>query len=167
VKPIFIAIPAAIVLVLILYLMGLLDILSPKPPSEKYKDRNPIVVVHDSEMEALAAAIAESKAIGGQHYKTSGTPSMEPLISGQVYIVSAPKPYDQLQEGEIANYGPKWANGGLVLHRLVSKDKEGWIASGDNNRNSESWEKVKPDNYRDCVVKIHTYKGAEKTRVKK
>lgn len=136
-------------------------------PAEKYKDRNPAVVVHETAADARKAAIAEAVAIGGKHYQTSGTPSMEPLCVGKVFLVAAPKKYEELQQGEIANYRPKWANGGIVVHRLVQKDKGGWIASGDNNRNSENWERVKADNYLDAVVKIHTYKGAEKTRVKK
>jgi hypothetical protein len=137
-----------------------------KPPHEKYKDRNPAVVVHETAEQAHAAAMAEAKALNGRIYKTSGTPSMLPLIDGQVFVVGQPKAYDQLCEGDIANYNAKWA-GGTVLHRLVAKDKEGWIPSGDNNARSEPNEKVKPDNYCDVVVKIHTYKGAEKTRVKK
>lgn len=136
-------------------------------PKDRYKDRNPVVVVHGTEREAEAAARAEAASLKGQSYRTSGTPSMEPLILGKVFTVCVPKPYDQLRQGEIANYRAKFASGGLVLHRLVQKDKDGWIGSGDNNRWSESNERIRPDNYVDAIVKIHTYKGAEKTRVKK
>lgn len=135
-------------------------------PAERYKDRNPAIVVHETEKDAAMAAYEEAKKLNGRYYKTSGTPSMEPLVMGRVYAVGVPKKYEEIQAGDICNYKAKWANG-IVFHRMVQKDKEGWIASGDNNSRSESYEKVKPDNYMDCVVKIHTYKGAEKTRVKK
>lgn len=135
-------------------------------PKDRYRDRNPVVVVHATEKEAEAAARADAAKLKGISYRSVGTSSMEPLLVGRAFLVGVPKPYEQLQEGEVANYRPKWANGGVVVHRLVQKDKGGWIASGDNNRNSESWERVKADNYLDAIVKIHTYKGAEKTRVK-
>lgn len=132
------------------------------PPASRYA--NPPVVMHDTEAEAAAAARLEASQNNGRLYRTGGTSSMEPLIVGQVYVVATPKPYDQLKEGDIMNYKPKWANGGVVIHRGVQKDKDGWIASGDNNPRSESWERIRPDNYLDTVTTIHTYKGAEKTR---
>jgi len=144
-----------------------MSLLNPKPPAERYKDRNPVVVVHETAEDARKAAYSEASGLKGRVYRTVGTPSMEPFITGQVYVVGVPKPYDQLQQGEIANYRPKFANGSIVIHRLIQKDKGGWIGSGDNNRWSESNERIKQDNYLDAVVKIHTYKGAEKTRVKK
>lgn len=136
-------------------------------PKDRYKDRNPVVIVHATEQEARSAALADAAKLKGNHYLTSGTGSMEPLLTGRVYVVGVAKPYDQLQQGEIANYRAKFADGGIVVHRLVQKDKGGWIGSGDNNRWSESNERIKPSNYIDTVVRVHTYKGAEKTRVKK
>jgi len=135
-------------------------------PMDRYKDRNPVVVMHGTEREAEAAARADAAKLNGRAYRASGTPSMEPLVVGQVYIVGAPKKYEEIQAGDICNYNARWAQG-IVCHRMVQKDREGWIPSGDNNSRSEPFEKVKPDNYLDCVVKIHTYQGAEKTRVKK
>ena len=149
--------------------MGLLDAITPKPPMEKYRDCNPKVVVHATQEEARIAAIDEASKSGGVAYNTSGTSSMEPLIVGKVYVVGTKVPYDQIKEGQVANYRAKWAaekGAGLVLHRLLQKDKDGWIASGDNNSRSENWGRVKPDNYVDVITTIHTYKGAEKTRVK-
>lgn len=135
--------------------------------STRYKDRNPAVVMHDSEAAARKAAIAESSERSGKWYRTTGTGSMEPLVAGRVFMAAVPKPYEELKVGEIVNYKPKWANGDTVVHRLVQKDRGGFIASGDNNPRSESEERVKPDNYLNTVVTIHTYKGAEQTRVKK
>ncbi len=136
-------------------------------PKDRYRDRNPVVVVHATEKEAEAAARSDAASLKGTHYRTSGTSSMEPLVLGKVFVVGVPKKYEEVQAGDICNYRAKWANGTPVMHRMVQKDREGWIPSGDSNPRSEPYEKVKPDNYLDCVVKIHSYKGAEKTRVKK
>lgn len=150
------------------WIFAIMSFLALQSPAEKYKNRNPVVVTHATEAEARDAAMASAKQSGGGFYRTSGTGSMEPLMVGQVFIVNTKKPYDKLMEGDIANYRPAFkADGTMFLHRLVQKDRDGWIASGDNNKRSESWARVKPDNYVDVVTAIHTWKGAEKTRVKK
>jgi hypothetical protein len=137
------------------------------PQSERFKKMNPAIVVHPTADDARVAAEAEAKKVGGKLYRTANTGSMRPTISGQSYVVGVKKPYDQIKEGEIGNYMPKWAKGQVVIHRFVQKDKGGWIASGDANKRSESWERVTPENYHDTVTAIHTYVGADKEPVVK
>jgi hypothetical protein len=137
------------------------------PQSERFKKMNPPIVVHPTEADARKAADEEAKKVGGKVYRTGGTGSMRPTIVGRPYTVAVKKPYDEIKEGEIGTYRPKWANGQIVVHRFIQKDKDGWIMGGDNNKTYENWERVKPDNYHDTVTAIHTYVGADKEPVVK
>jgi hypothetical protein len=87
---------------------------------------------------------------------------MAPTFDNDDYLVGVAKPYDELKEGDVVNYRPKWNDGKLTCHRLVAKDKDGWIASGDNNGRSENWERVRPENYVDVVVSVHRTKKQPK-----
>lgn len=54
----------------------------------------------------------------------------------------------------------------IVTHRLVQKDKAGWIASGDSNKHSENFERITPDNYFGTVLKIYTHPKSERHKKK-
>ncbi len=127
---------------------------------------NPTIYRHKTLVEAKLSATAEARDIAGVHYQCIGTASMEPLIVGQAYVVCEWTPFSALKVGDIINYLPAWNYGRLTVHRIVAIDRGGLIMSGDNNRWSESWERVTADNYVNRVVSIHAWDGIENTRVR-
>jgi hypothetical protein len=82
------------------------------------------------------------------------TGSMIPTLLGGDYVVLAPVPFDSLVLGDIVTYKAGWFKGdGLVIHRLVAKDKAGFIASGDANKRSEPEWRITPASYHaKCVA---------------
>lgn len=76
------------------------------------------------------------------------TGSMRPTLLDGDYVVLSPVPFDTLKLGDIVTYKAGW-NPALasVIHRLVDKDKGGFIASGDNNARSEPQWRITPDSY--------------------
>ena len=86
------------------------------------------------------------------------TGSMFPLFpAAPTFIVSKIIPFAEIRPGIVAVYRAKWAPKFPVAHRLVSKDGLGYIASGDANKRSESWERVVPGNFLGEVVGIWTF----------
>lgn len=82
------------------------------------------------------------------------TGSMIPTLLGGDYVVLEPVPFESLKLGDIVTYKAGW-NMALdsVIHRLVAKDKSGFIASGDNNPRSEPEWRITPDSYKaKCVA---------------
>lgn len=136
------------------------------PQTKQFEGRNPHVITHPDALTANLAAIHEAAAKSGEWYECVGTASMEPLIIGQAYLVAVRVPYADLRVGDVVNYRPEWTGGRLTVHRLVSRDGGGFIASGDNNRWSESYERVTEAKYVDKVITIHSYVGVESTRIK-
>jgi len=130
--------------------MGLLDFL--KPQADRYPAPE---VVEDENPSVRAWLDTTGKESTHRTYRVEGTGSMKPTLQGDDYAIHEKVPYDDLKEGDIINYRPKWAKGKIIVHRLVQKEKRGWIASGDNNRESESWEYVTPEKYMDKLVKVY------------
>ncbi len=114
-----------------------------------------------SQREAMLAANALAKSVGGTLVLTSGTRSMEPLIHGRTYVVVAQRPYRSIARQDILLYRgrPDAAKSERrpLLHRAVLQDRYGWLMSGDNNRWSESWDRVTPDTYLGTVVAIFSF----------
>lgn len=93
----------------------------------------------------------------GMHFRILPTGSMEPTIKGGDIIVVAGKgnrPYASLKAGEIIVYYASWMarDQPPVAHRLITKDRYGWILSGDANPTSESSWRVTEENYVGVVV---------------
>jgi hypothetical protein len=95
---------------------------------------------------------------------TSGTPSMEPLIRGQAYVLVQYLPYDTIAKGDLLVYQgrPNAAKADRVcmLHRAVMMDKGGWLMCGDNNRWTEVWDRVPPITYLGTVTTILDFSQA-------
>jgi hypothetical protein len=106
---------------------------------------------------AKAAALAHALKIDGRIFDVANTGSMRPTIDGTPFVVGEKAPYETLKEGDIITYNPKWNKGKSIMHRLVKKDKGGWIASGDNNKRSESWERVTPETYDSKIVAVYRF----------
>jgi hypothetical protein len=89
---------------------------------------------------------------------TSGTPSMEPVIRGQVYVLVQYLQYDTIAPGDLLVYqgrpNASKSDRSCMLHRAVKLDRGGWLMCGDNNRWSESWDRVTPVTYLGTVTTI-------------
>jgi hypothetical protein len=125
---------------------------------------NPAKVQYETQRQAMLAAASYAKLTGGSLILTSGTHSMEPLIHGKTYAVIVKLPFSAITQRDLLVYhGRPNANKAdtiTILHRAVSHDKYGWLMSGDNNRYSESWDRVTPDNYAGTVVALFAFPQA-------
>jgi signal peptidase I len=116
-------------------------------------------------VEAHLSALDEANSLQGRGctYYVLNTRSMEPALWGGDYIVVESVPYSQLQRGDIIAYWADWLPGNVpVTHRLVEKDRGGWILSGDNNRHSESYSRVTEANYIGKLVRV--YRPSDSTK---
>ena len=118
-------------------------------------------IEYATERMAFWAASVYAKAVGGSLVVTSGTPSMEPLIHGKTFAVIKKCPFDAVVERDILVYRGRpdasRARRVTMLHRAVLRDGRGWIMSGDNNRWSESWDRVTEDNYIGTVQALFAF----------
>jgi hypothetical protein len=123
--------------------------------------RNPSKVQYATQREAMLAANLYARSSGGSLILTSGTASMKPLIQGKVYAVIVKRPYASIAKSELLVYQGRAnatkADRQTILHRAVLQDKYGWMMSGDNNRWSESWDRVTSDNYVGTVVALFAF----------
>lgn len=69
--------------------------------------------------------------------------SMSPIYSENTLLVTAPVKYDELEVDMIVAY--KNSKGKNVVHRLVRRSGEYWVAQGINNENADE-ELVTPEN---------------------
>lgn len=130
---------------------------------EKYP--NPPVAIYDTPLAMIQAA--DSEAATKKAYRTyigGKTDSMLPTIARGDQIVFVKKPYAELKEGDIAMYDAPWHPQAPVIHRLVQKDKGGWIGSGDNNPRSEAQWRITDKNYKGVVISVHRIKKPEKKK---
>jgi hypothetical protein len=121
------------------------------PAKSRYSDR----------VEAMMACANYAAATGGFVVITSGTPSMEPLIHGKTYVVVQNRSYESIAKSDLLVYmgRPDSSRPDRVrmLHRAVQHDQYGWVMSGDNNRWSESWDRVTPKTYLGIVTALFEY----------
>lgn len=119
---------------------------------------NPRKISCQSREEALNLSNSLAREAGAKVLITSGTKSMEPLIHGKAYVVVLPLSYNQITKGELLVYmgRPNAAKQDrtCMLHRAVQQDRAGWLMSGDNNRWTESWDRVTPTTYMGTVTTI-------------
>lgn len=111
--------------------------------------------------EALYAARLYALLHNGEVVETSGTPSMRPLIVGKVYAVAVKLPYERIGKSDLLVYRGRPDAAKVdrteMLHRAVAHDRDGWIMSGDNNRWTESWDRVTPATYLGTVVALFAF----------
>ncbi len=119
---------------------------------------SPRKIVCQSRAEALQLGNSFARDAGAKLLLTSGTRSMEPVIRGRVYVVAEPIPYDRIIQGDLLVYlgrpDATKPDRTSMLHRAVLRDKGGWLMSGDNNRWTESWDRVTPVTYVGTVTTI-------------
>lgn len=90
-----------------------------------------------------------------QIYHVLDTGSMRPMIRGGDLVLCERVPYEDLRIGDIVSYRPAWNNRRNTLHRLVAKDSGGWILAGDNNVNSEVFERMTAENYDSRALRFY------------
>ena len=140
------------------------------PPWEKY--HNPALTEYDDPIALVAAASADAaKQKGGMTYIGGITHSMHPTMEIGDCVIYVQKKDSEWKEGDIVMYkAPSYVKttrpDAPVAHRLVMKDKAGWIASGDNTPRSESQGRITKDNYLGTIVSIHRPKKKPPSKVK-
>jgi hypothetical protein len=111
-------------------------------------------------IEQAARACGEmAKRMHGVVMRTSGTASMLPFINDHpTFVIVKKEPFDSIKKSDILVYmgrlDGRRPERTCALHRAVQLDDLGWIMSGDNNRWTESWDRVTPENYLGKVVMI-------------
>ena len=110
--------------------------------------------------EPFLAAGAHAGRVGGRVFTVSYTGSMKPfLMGGECVVVVAS--YPEIRKGDVLIYNGElnpFAKAQTIIHRAVQKDSGGWIMSGDANAHTETWSRVRPDNYLGTVVAIYQKK---------
>jgi hypothetical protein len=126
--------------------------------------RNPAKLQYATQQQAMLAANIFARLSGGSLVLTSGTKSMEPLIHGKIYAVIAKRPYASIAKSDLLVYlgrpNAAKADRQTILHRAILQDTYGWMMSGDNNRWSESWDRVTSVNYVGTVVALFAFPQA-------
>lgn len=135
-----------------------------EPASKRYAATDPKVERLATRALAFQQAVTRAAQVGGRVFTVADTHSMEPLLYGNNFVVTAPAEYENLKMGDVVTYKPKWNREQMTIHRLVAQDRDGWIASGDNNPRSESWERVRKDNYYGRLVAIYAYEEPKKSK---
>jgi hypothetical protein len=127
-------------------------------------DHNPVKFQCASVQKAFLAAKAFAQATRGSLLLTSGTASMEPLIPARVYVVLEKTPFGSISNKDILAYDSRLNADArrqqTILHRAVGRDRLGWLMSGDNNRWSESWNRVTAGNYVGRAVALFMFPEA-------
>ena len=123
-----------------------------------YADSDVLKFVCRSREEAQEIGGGLAKDAGASLLLTSGTNSMEPLIHGRAYVVVEYQTYDTITRGDLLVYmgrpNARKTERKCMLHRAVMEDHGGWLMCGDNNRWSESWDRVTPASYIGTVTAI-------------
>lgn len=117
--------------------------------------RDPEIFIYATEILARESARLHARDLGGAAVQITCCGSMLPLIQNGDWIVFAPVAFTDALLGRVAIYQSA-APGENWVHRLVAGDAaSGFIASGDNNRWSESARYVSQENFRGVVLAIY------------
>lgn len=105
---------------------------------------------------------------GGLAYPVLGTGSMAPYLpasrpgvdlSSVVVAYAVPdvlKGFNDVKKGDLCVYWAGWAMA-TVVHQAAEKDKSGWVMSGLNNKRSETWARMTPDNFRAVIKEVYVF----------
>lgn len=86
------------------------------------------------------------------------TGSMTPLIpAAPGFYVAKKIQFKDVRLGTVGTYRPEFQVGEF-MHRMVAKDKLGYLASGDANPRTESWARVTENNYTGEVLRLWHYR---------
>lgn len=120
---------------------------------------DPRVIECATEDEARAKAQLEAGVLVAHGVvKFAPTGSMSPLIpTWGGFGVARYQPFGDAKLGTVAIYNATWFQAAPIAHRLVYKDKYGFIASGDNNAHSEPMARITAANYLGEVISIYRW----------
>lgn len=120
---------------------------------------DPRIVECATEDEARAKAQIESLALVAHSVvQFLPTGSMAPLIpTWGGFGVARYQPFNKARLGTVAIYNATWFQPAPIAHRLVYKDRYGFIASGDNNAHSEPMARITAANYLGEVVIVYRW----------
>lgn len=104
---------------------------------------------------------------GSTAFPVLGTGSMAPFIppapkgSDPMFTIVAyakpdSRPFEAIRKGDLVVYRPSWAKG-LIIHQAVQKQGNGWIMSGLNNSQSESYESIGADKFVCIIEKVYVW----------
>jgi len=135
-------------------------IYNPIPPSVSYAFA-PTKVYCRRKIDALIASYCYAAQHKCAPMITSGSPSMEPVIHGQAYVVLKKAPFEAIKQWDLIVYRGRPDESKpdqlCMLHRAVARRASGWIMCGDNNTWAEAWEPLTPDRYIGTVVGIFAF----------
>lgn len=114
---------------------------------------DPAVQFEPNDLAAWINADAFASESGGDVYRvTSG--SMVPTLLVNDYVVAVDKPWSEYQPRKIAFYEAEWAAWALTIHRIVGRDSDGLVMSGDANEFSEARYRVTEGRAKGLLVGI-------------
>lgn len=93
-----------------------------------------------------AARLASIAVPGAEVQPVLGTGSMRPVFGGESLLLMEPASFDELRVGDIVTYSEP-RSGRLVVHRLVERYRDRFVARGDANRRDDPGY-VTRENYR-------------------
>lgn len=118
---------------------------------------DPQLYTYDSARVVSESARLHALNVQGTVYLVMDTHSMEPLLFGGDLVVVAPVGFDALKLGQVITYRADWAapDAPPVTHRIVARDSDGLLLSGDNVAHTENKHRVTARNYVGLVVGIY------------
>ncbi len=137
------------------------------------KQIDPPIVLQPNPLMARLAAEAEVNQINGDGGKAMVLPIVgtsrsmaDKIRPGDFAVLDLAAPYGERVEGEVIAYeatGPDWVGAKIeatwVVHRIVLKDKDGLLLSGDGNPRSEARSRVTAATYHGLVKRVYRPKS--------
>lgn len=80
----------------------------------------------------------------------------DPLKTVMAYAVPSGFGFQQIKRGDLVVYRAEWAHG-FVIHQAAQRDQGGWIMSGLNNAQSESFSRVTEADFRAIISAVYVW----------
>lgn len=113
-----------------------------------------------SQLDASLAAGGTAVAVLGTGsmapYIPPAKPGQDPLTTVVAYAVPSSRPFADIRKGDLIIYRPSWATG-AVMHQAAQKDSRGWIMSGLNNPQSESFIRITEKEFVTVVSAVYVW----------
>jgi hypothetical protein len=115
-------------------------------PVDRDAYQSPLSVV-----QAVDAAHAAARSLGGLVYAVADTGSMRPLIDSNCYVVLVETPFDGVQAGDIVGF---WRGHSLVLHLVFERTPSELRTRPLNGAGWDSRDLITADNYAGSLAAI-------------
>lgn len=80
----------------------------------------------------------------------------DPLTTVVAFAKPDSKPFGAISKGDLVVYRPAWAKG-CVIHQAAQKDSGGWIMSGLNNPQSESFIRITEREFVAVISEVYVW----------